>query len=100
MMKLKWLHHPAYGRLYYYDSELNTKNRKMFLLKRFALASCSAKYGYDRKENRRYRKEFIKKTSEQFEVHHEPDGRIYAIPKEIHRKIQHIGMVAINKDSH
>ena len=100
MMRLKWLHHPTYGRLYYYDSKMNTKKRKVFLLKRFALTGCKAKYGYNRKDNKRYRKKFIKKTSEPFEVHHEPDGKIYAIPKEIHRKIPHIGMVAINKHSH
>lgn len=86
----------------YYDlvlqeaySDIDNK-RKFFKLKRFAKASCKAKYGYDRKANVKYRKEFSKRADvKDCEIHHEIDGRIYAIPKAIHKKVPHFGFISL-----
>lgn len=86
----------------YYDLVLqeaysDTDNkRKFYKLKRFAKASCKAKFGYERKANPKYRKEFSKRTDvSDCEIHHEIDGRIYAIPKAIHKKIPHYGFISL-----
>ena len=86
----------------YYDlvlqeaySDTDSK-RKFYKLKRFAKASCKAKFGYERKANSKYRKEFSKRIDvSDCEIHHEIDGRIYAIPKAIHKKIPHYGFISL-----
>ena len=86
----------------YYDlvlqeaySDIDSK-RKFYKLKRFAKASCKAKFGYERKANPKYRKEFSKRIDvSDCEIHHEIDGRIYAIPKSIHKKIPHYGFISL-----
>ena len=82
----------------YYDlvlqeaySDTDSK-RKFYKLKRFA----KAKFGYERKTNSKYRKELGKRVDvSDCEIHHEIDGRIYAIPKAIHRKIPHYGFISL-----
>ena len=86
----------------YYDlvlqeaySDIDSK-RKFYKLKRFAKASCKAKFGYERKANSKYRKEFSKRIDvSDCDIHHEIDGRIYAIPKSIHKKIPHYGFISL-----
>lgn len=88
----------------YYDAILQNaysnedSKRKYYKLKRFAKASCNAKYGYDRKANRKYQADFSKRADiSDCEIHHEIDGRIYAIPKSVHKKIPHYGFVSLIK---
>lgn len=91
----------------YYDSILQEEfadldhERKFYILKRFAKASCKARYGYDRSANSKYRLDFQKRGVDvsNCAIHHEIDGRIYLIPKEVH-KIAHYGYVALLKRSH
>lgn len=89
------------GRIYY-DYELTeNKNalnykRKYYILKRFALASMQAKYGYKRSKDSKYKKDFSKRIdTTDCIIHHEIDERIYLIPKAIHSKIAHYGYVSL-----
>lgn len=93
------------GKRVYYDDILTTAyckengKRKYYLLKQFALASCNAYLGYDRKVNPKYRKHFAKKHNVVgSRIHHEIDGRIYLVPNEWH-KIPHCGYVSLLKKS-
>ena len=73
--------------------------RKYYCLEKFAIAGCDAMYGYKRKHNRQYRKYFTRLGIDvsECDMHHGLDGKMYAVPRKIHRAVPHFGFVAYIK---